>query len=375
MSGDDLIIKGMEIFLCPNEDTENTFNQNMGHVRFLWNKLIESQEQMYALFKETNDCPYPNYTTFIRYLNILKEAYSFLRDCESSALQQVCRDLARAYNKFLKEKRGHPKFKSKKTPKKSYRMQQQSSKNIKIDAKTLKLPKIPEKIKYKTSKEYRAILQKSKINNLTIKYHNGKYYGVFNVELNIHALSKTHKNIGIDLGMKTLATLSTGKKITNLNLSYEESMIKKYQKQMSRRKKGSKRYQKSQKKYWKWIDRKNNKKKDTYHKFTYNLVKKFDLICMEDLNIEGMRKNGKWASKLQRITWGQILQMIKYKTQWYGKKLIQADRFFPSSQICHKCGYQHTELKINERKWECPHCHTVHDRDVNASINLLNYGL
>ena len=88
-----------------------------------------------------------------------------------------------------------------------------------------------------------------------------------------------------------------------------------------------------------------------------------------------MLKNGKWAPKLQRIAWGQILQMIKYKTEWYGKKLIQSDRFFPSSQLCHKCGYRYEGLAIDETEWECPHCHAVHDRDVNASINLLKNGL
>ena len=185
---------------------------------------------------------------------------------------------------------------------------------------------------------------------------------------------KTNKNVGIDLGMKTLATLSTGLKITNLDLTYEEDMIKKYQIQMSRREPGSNRYHKSQKRYWKWVNRKTNIIKDAYHKFTHFLVKNYDLICMEDLNIEGMRKNGKYGPKLQRIAWGRILQFIKDKCKRHGKNLQQVDRFFPSSQICHECGYQYTDLKIGQEDWDCPNCPAVHDRDINAAINILNEG-
>ena len=371
---DEMSYVGLVVRLYPTPEQEDIIKQNIGNARFVWNNLLDAQNQMEALFQGTEYVPQPNYITFNRYLNIMKKTYSFLEKSESSSLQQVCRDLAKAYRKNRKEKRvGKPKFKSKKNPKEGCRIQQNNN-NIKIHKNTVKIPTIKEEIHYRTSKEYKKILNESKINHATLKYHNGIYYASFNTKIPKDIYKKTNKNVGIDLGMKTLATLSTGLKITNLDLTYEESMIKKYQKEMSRREPGSNRYRKSQKKYWNWVNRKENKIKDSYHKFTHFLVKNYDLICMETLNIQGMRKNGKFAPKLQRIAWGRILQLVKDKCKQHGKTLQQVDRFFPSSQICHKCGYQYTDLKIGQEKWDCPNCHAVHDRDINAAINILKEG-
>ena len=371
---DEMSYVGLVVRLYPTPEQEDIIKQNIGNARFVWNNLLDAQNQMEALFQGTEYVPQPNYITFNRYLNIMKKTYSFLEKSESSSLQQVCRNLAKAYRKNRKEKRvGKPKFKSKKNPKEGCRIQQNNN-NIKIHKNTVKIPTIKEEIHYRTSKEYKKILNESKINHATLKYHNGIYYVSFNTKIPKDIYKKTNKNVGIDLGMKTLATLSTGLKITNLDLTYEESMIKKYQKQMSRREPGSNRYRKSQKKYWNWVNRKENKIKDSYHKFTHFLVKNYDLICMETLNIQGMRKNGKLSAKLQRIAWGRILQLVKDKCKQHGKTLQQVDRFFPSSQICHKCGYQYTDLKIGQEKWDCPNCHAVHDRDINAAINILKEG-
>ena len=182
---------------------------------------------------------------------------------------------------------------------------------------------------------------------------------------------KTGKSIGIDLGLKKLATLSNGHEITNPNLKKEDKMIKKYQKKLSRQKYKSKNYQKTLKKYYKWLNRKNNKIKNTYHHLSKHIVKKYDLIAMEDLNIKGMFKNKKWAPKLQKIGLHKLLQMIKYKSEWYEKTFIQIDRFYPSSKTCNKCGYQKKDLTLDIRQWTCPSCHTHHNRDTNAAKNIL----
>ena len=371
---DELDLVGLVVRLYPTPEQEEIIKQNIGNARFVWNNLLDAQNQMEALFQGTEYVPRPNYITFNRYLNIMKETFSFLEESESSSLQQVCRDLGKAYRKNRKEKRvGKPKYKSKKNPKDACRIQQNNN-NIKIHKNTVKIPTIDEKIHYRTSKEYKKLLKENKINHVTLKYHNGIYSASFNTKIPKDIYKKTNENVGIDLGMKTLATLSTGLKIANVDLTYMESMIKKYQKQMSRRKPGSNRYQKSQKRYWKWVNKKNNKIQDAYHKLTHLLVKKYDLICMENLNIKGMRKNGKLSTKLQRIAWGKILRLIKDKCKRHGKALQQVDRFFPSSQICHKCGYQYTNLKIGQQDWDCPNCPAVHDRDINAAINILNEG-
>ena len=181
--------------------------------------------------------------------------------------------------------------------------------------------------------------------------------------------------MGIDLGMRTLATLSNGLKIANLDVTYEESMIQKYQKRLSRQKYNSNRYKDTLKTYWKWTDKKNNKIKDYYHKITTQIVKNYDIIILEDLNIKGMFQNRHFSPKLQRIGLYNFVQMLKYKAEIYGKTFRQVSRWFASSKTCSNCGYYYKDLSIGETKWECPQCHEIHDRDINAAKNILKQGL
>ena len=215
-------------------------------------------------------------------------------------------------------------------------------------------------------------MKNCKINNVTVKRENGKYYAIVNIKTTVEELEKTNQNIRIDLGLKNLATLSNGQEIANLDLKKEETMIQKYQKKLSRQKYMSKNYQKTLKKYYKWQDKKNNKISNAYHQLSKKIVTKYDIIAMEDLNIKGMFKNKKWAPKLQKISLYQLLKMLKYKAEWYGKKFIQIPRFYPSTKTCHICGYQNNNLTLDIRQWTCPSCGTHHKRDVNAAKNILN---
>ena len=369
-----VVNKGLEVRLYPKSDRVNVFNQNIGNARFVWNHLLDEYQKTYYLFIQHGYTKLKcNMTTFNAMLNMLKKEYSFLGLSESSSLQQVYRDLINAFNKFFKEGSGYPRFKRKSNRKQSFRIQ--NNKNIRIHGNQIVLPKIGP-VYFRTSKQYKKILNNpdTKINNVTIKRHNGKYYAVFNVETNIEVFEKTFDRIGIDLGLRTLATLSNGLEKANLDVSYEEKMIRKYQKRLSRKKHMSKRYQKTQKTYWKWQDRKNNKIKDAYHKISHGLVQYYDLICMEDLNIKGMFKNKHWSPKLQRIALYSLLEKILYKAQWHNKKFIQVDRWFASSKICHHCGHYNHNLEY-EKEWTCPQCKKHHNRDINASKNILNEGI
>lgn len=251
-----MVNKGLEVRLYPMGDMIGELNQNIGNARFTWNRLLSEYQKIYALFKQHGyshlNC---NMTTFNTMLNMLKKEYDFLYLSESSSLQQVYRDLINGFKKFFKQGTGYPCFKSKKHPKKSFRIQ--NNNNIKIKDNKIILPKIGE-IYYRTSKEYKKILNSNeiKINNVTIKKSNGKFYAVFNVEMPVESFEKTFYPVGIDLGLETLATLSNELKIANLDLAYEDQMIKKYQKTLSRKKYRSNRYNKIQKTLWKWIDKK-----------------------------------------------------------------------------------------------------------------------
>lgn len=134
----------------------------------------------------------------------------------------------------------------------------------------------------------------------------------------------------------------------------------------------SKNYQKTLKKYHKWQNRKNNKIQNAYHHLSKYLVENYDLIAMETLNIKGMFQNKKWAPKLQKIDLYKLLNMIKYKSEWYGKTFIQIDRFYPSTKTCNICGYQNNNITLYIREWICPSCGTKHHRDINAAKNILN---
>jgi putative transposase len=226
--------KGIVVKLYPDESMEDKINQNIGNARLTWNKLLEEYQETFELFKKQGytklQC---NQKTFNTMLNMLKTQYPFLYESESSSLQQVYRDLITAFNRFFNNISGYPRFKSKKNPKQSFRIQ--NNNNIKIQDNIIVLPKLG-KVHYRTSAHYKRLLKESKINNVTIKKEHGHFYAVFNIETEVETMDYTYKSVGIDLGMRTLATLSNGLKITNLDTRHEEKMIKKYQKSLSRKK-------------------------------------------------------------------------------------------------------------------------------------------
>ena len=368
-----VVNKGLKVEILPDKNMEQVLNQNIGNARFIWNNILSRYNDLYEFFS-CHGCPLnPNIRNLNAILKMLKQEYSFLREGESTSQQQVFRDLNKAFNSFFKGNTAYPKFKSKKNPKQSFRIQKNGN-NIRITNRRIRLAKLGF-IRYHTSKEYRKLLKSSKINNITIKKENSKYYAIINIITSVNELKHTGKNIGIDLGLKNLATLSNGQEIANLDLKHEDQMIKKYQKKLSRQKYMSKNYQKTLKKYHKWLNRKNNKTQNAYHQFSKYLVKKYDIIAMENLNIKGMFQNSKWSPKLQKIGLYKLLNMIKYKSEWYGKTFIQIDRFYPSSQRCNICGYQKNDLTLKIRAWKCPICGTHHHRDLNAAKNILNEGL
>ena len=151
-------------------------------------------------------------------------------------------------------------------------------------------------------------------------------------------------------------------------------MIKKYHRALSRKKYNSNRYKKTLKTLGKWIQRKNNRIKDAYHKLSHYIVKNYDIICMETLDIKEIFQNTDFSSSLQSIAWKKLVDKIKYKCEWYGKKFIQINRWFPSSKNCSQCGYYYKDLS-DKKEWTCPHCQTHHDRDINAAKNIQKEGL
>lgn len=365
--------KGLVVRIYPDEDMKRKIDQNIDNVRFTWNQLLDEYENTYKLFKQNGYTKLMcNWKTFNSMLMMLKKRHSFLYDSESSSLQQAYNDLINAFKRFFNNISGYPKHKSKKNHKQACRIQ--NNDNIKINDNTIVLPKLGE-VYYRTSPFYKQQLKESKINNVTVKREHDYYWMVFNTETPVDPFDKSFDSVGIDLGVRTLATLSNELKIANLDVTYEDKMIKKYYRILSRRKYNSNRYNKTLRTLGKWIQKKKNRLNDAYHKLSHYIVENYDVICMENLDIKEMFQDKDLSPKLQTIALSKLVEMIKYKCEWYGKTFIQIGRWFPSSKTCNECGYYYEDLGRNEKEWICPKCKAKLDRDINAAKNIEKEGL
>jgi putative transposase len=301
----------------------------------------------------------PNIKNLNAILKMLKQEHSFLREGESTSQQQVFRDLNKAFTRFFKGKSSYPKFKSKKHSKKSFRIQKNGN-NIRITNRRIRLAKLGF-VNYHTSKEYRKLLKSSKINNITIKKENGKYYAIINIITSVEELEHTGENIGIDLGLKNLATLSNGLEIANLDLKREDEMIRKYQKKLSRQKYMSKNYQKTLKKYHKWVDKKNNKINNAYHHLSKYIVKTFDLISMETLNIKEWFQNKKMVTKttknriIQTNTYDKIQSRMVRKRLHTNRPILSINKKMPQlpTHTTRKHATRNTRMDMS-KMWKTP---------------------
>jgi len=284
-------------------------------------------------------------------------------------LQFAIRSLEAAYNNFFKKRAKFPNFKSKHS-KNSFTVPQSAS----VASGRLFIPKFKEGIKCRVHRNI-----KGKIGKVTItKTPSGKYFvSVFTEEEYITSLEKTNKSVGVDMGLKDLLITSEGETFKNNRYTrrYERKLAM-AQRHLSRKKNGSRGFENQKLKVARLYEKIANSRADYLHKCSISIVRRYDTICIEDLNVKGMVKNHHLAKSISDASWGKFISMLTYKTEWYGKKVVKIDRFFPSSQTCHVCGYLNKETKdLSVREWECPVCHAHHDRDVNAAINILRFGL
>ena len=213
--------------------------------------------------------------------------------------------------------------------------------------------------------------------NLTIeRSKTNKYYCSICVDVDIPEYEHTGDVIGIDLGIKDLVIDSNGNKYKNPKYQVKvEKKIKHLQRLYSKKQKGSKNQEKARHKLATAYEKLSNKRKDNLHKITTKLIKENDIIYIENLNVKGMTKNHKLAKTIQDASFGTLVSMLKYKAAWHNRQIIKIGKFYPSSKICHCCGHKMDYMGLEVRKWTCPVCNVVHDRDINAAINIMNEGL
>lgn len=360
-----VINKTYKFRIYPNKNQEILLNKHFGCSRFVYNYFLNERKEQYQKDNKSD-----NYYKQAKSLTILKkqEEYNWLKEVNSQSIQFALRNLDTAYDRFFRKLAQFPKFKSRKH-KNTFTIPQFG----RLENNKIYIPKFKGGIKVKLDK--RSI--KGKIGKMNIsKTPTGKYYVSIFTEQEIEELPKTNKQVGIDLGLKDFVITSDGIKFKNNRYTKKYAkQLKKAQQHLSRKEKGSNGFEKQKLKVAKIHEKIASCRLDTLHKVSRELVENYDLISVEDLNVKGMIKNHKLSKHILDVSWGNFIIFLKYKCNWYGKELVKINRFYPSSKTCSSCGWINQELKLSDKKWTCNSCDKTHDRDINASINILKEGL
>lgn len=360
--------KGIKFRIYPNKKQKNLINQTFGCCRLIYNKGLAMRNKSY---ENGDKIGYSQTSTMPTELKKCED-FSFLKVVDSIALQQSLRDLDRGFVNFFQKRAAHPIFKSKHNHNQSYRTVNQNG-NIRIEGKYIKLPKLG-------FVKMRQSMEVGKINNVTIKRTpTDKYFVVLNVEFEPQPKPKPNNGgcIGIDVGVKDFYSDSNGNVVPNPKY-LEKSMRKliREQRKLSRKQKGSNNRDKQRIKVALIHEKITNQRNDFLQKQSTILIRENQTICIEDLKVKNMMRNHKLAQHIGSVSWSKFFDMLAYKSIWYGNAVVKVPTMYPSSQTCSCCGYKNPLVKnLAVRIWECPNCHTVHNRDTNASVNILNKGL
>ena len=371
-------LKAYKFRIYPTEEQEIFFAKTFGCVRKVYNLMLNDRKKAY---EEVKNDPSKKMTfpTPAKY----KKEFPFLKEVDSLALANAQLNLDKAYKNFFRDKSvGFPRFKSKKNPVQSYTTNNQNGTVALIDSKFIKVPKLKSLVRIKLHRQPKGMIKSATIS----RHASGKYYISLLCKEEISELPKTNSAIGIDLGITDFAILSDGQKIDNNKFTSKmEKKLKREQRKLSKRallakNKGiplseAKNYQKQKRKVARLHEKVMNQRTEFLNKLSTEIIKNHDIICIEDLNVKGMLRNHKLARSISDVSWSSFVAKLQYKADWYGREIIKVDTWFPSSQICSECGHKDGKKSLDIREWTCPICHTHHDRDINASINILIEGL
>lgn len=390
--------QGIKFRIYPNKQQSILINKTLGCTRLIYNLGLDKRK---AAIDNGIKCKYKDTSAMLTDIKG-KDEYNFLNEVDSIALQQSLRDLDRAYNNYFSKLSDKPSKKKKHSNHQAYRAINQNN-NIRIEDNHIKLPKLG-LVKIKQSMPIT-----SKIKSVTVsKTNTNKYFISLTTDKKEELLPNNGGVIGIDVGIKEFYCDSNGNTVYNPKyLESSQKKLKREQRKLSRKEKSNikgyetkvitnkngkqqtvrkpiykiplrecKNYQKQRMKLALVHEKITNQRNDFLHKQSTILVSENQTICIEDLNIKGMVKNHRLAQSISSVSWSKFFTMLEYKSRKYNTQIIKVPTFFPSSQTCSSCGYQNKKVKnLAIKEWRCPICNSIHNRDTNAAINILNKGL
>lgn len=373
------MFRAIKVRLYPNKQQEQVINRILGCYRFVYNHMLALKQQEYNDNKinlSLKDLSKYFYGTLRK-----DEKYSWMKEQNTQVMSQSIRQMLTAYDRFFKLHTGFPKFKTKKDRQSAlFPLEAISRRNI-FETKHISLIKSLKNIKFRCSDLYFKRLQtyKDSIRSATmLKTKSGNYFLSILIDIpqdEVVKFKQTGESVGIDLGVKDFVITSDGEVFENKHfLKKQENKIKKLQRQLSRKVKGSNNREKARIKLAKVHKHLVNQRENYIHSVVNELLKYYDNIYMEDLNVSGMLKNHKLAKAIQEIGFYRFKSLLLDKSTNNGKNVIFVDRFYPSSKTCSCCGYVYRKLTLKEREWKCPDCGEIHDRDLNAAMNILTEG-